>query len=57
MTLQNQINKTAQRIEMLSNKMKAMENAKVPTDEYREVQKQIDAATAKLSALNGRMEK
>lgn len=57
MTLQNQINKTAQRIEMLSNKMKAMENAKVPTDEYREVQKQIDAATVKLNALNGRMEK
>ena len=55
--LQNQMNTTAQKIETLSKKMKEMESAKVPTEEYKEVQAHITSTRDKLSALNEKMEK
>lgn len=55
--LQNQMNKTAQKIETLSKKMKEMETAKVPTEEYKEVQSHIISTRDKLGTLNEKMEK
>ena len=55
--LQNQMNKTAQKIESLSKKMKEMETVKVPTEEYKEVQAHIQSTRDKLSALDEKMEK
>lgn len=57
MNLQNQMRKTAQKIETLSKHMSDMEKAKVPTDAYKEVQAHINSTIQKQSALNERMEK
>lgn len=56
-SLKEQMNKTAQKIESLKNKMESLEKAKIPTDEYKEVQSQIESTKTKLNALNERMEK
>lgn len=57
MNLQNRMVKVAQKIDTLTKKMSEMENAKVPTDAYKEVQAHINSTTQKLSVLNDRMEK
>lgn len=57
MSLENNLKKNAGEAELLASKMKKLENAKIPTEEYKAVQKQIESTRAKLSALNERMEK
>lgn len=57
MSLENKMKKTGSEAELLASKMKKLENAKIPTEEYKEVQKHIADTRTKLSALNERMEK
>ena len=57
MSLENKMKKTADEAELLASKMKKLENAKIPTEDYKAVQKQIESTRSKLSAVNERMEK
>lgn len=56
-TLQNRIVKTADTIESLRSKMDALKNAKIPTEAYVTVQKQIDAYDKKFGNLIDKQEK
>ena len=57
MQLENRMEKTARKAQQLEAAMREMENRKIPTDEYKEVQDQIQKAQDRLSGLNDRMEK
>lgn len=49
--------KTAKKAQSLETAMQELENTRIPTDEYKAVQEQIQKAQTKLGALNDRMEK
>lgn len=51
LTLENRIVKTANKIDALTGKMEVFKNQKIPTEEYKAVQEQIDKAQAKLETL------
>lgn len=55
--MQNQMSKTAQKVASITKKMDEMKNAKVPTEEYKEVQAHIAKTKERLTALNEKMEK
>lgn len=55
--MQNQMSKTAQKVASITKKMDEMKNAKVPTEEYKEVQAHIAKTKDQLTALNEKMEK
>lgn len=57
MQLENRMEKTARKAQQLEDAMREMESRKIPTEEYEEVQTQIQKAQDKLSGLNDRMEK
>lgn len=57
MTLENRIVKTADKVASLRSKMDSLKNAKIPTQEYKEIQKQIEDTEKKLTALSERQEK
>lgn len=57
MQLENRMEKTVRKAQQLENAMREMESRKIPTEEYKEVQTQIQKAQDKLSGLNDRMEK
>lgn len=57
MQLENRMEKTARKAQQLEDAMREMESRKIPTEEYKEVQTQIQKAQDKLSGLNDRMEK
>jgi len=50
-TLENRMQKTADKAAQLRESMRKMENAKVPTQEYAEIQKQIEKANAEFEKL------
>lgn len=52
-----QISKASEKASELAREMQEMESAKVPTDEFAAVQKEIEDTTQKMNALNDRMEK
>ncbi|MBD5543747.1 MAG: hypothetical protein HDR01_05785 [Lachnospiraceae bacterium] len=56
-TLENKIVKTADKIASLHSKMESLKEAKIPTQEYIEVQKQIEATQKKLDILSERQER
>lgn len=49
--LENKIVKTADRISELTNKMQQMKDAKIPTEEYSKLQKELDSAVKKYEEL------
>lgn len=51
MTLENRIVKTADKIAGLRSKMDALKDAKVPTTEYQNLQKELDTATKELEKM------
>lgn len=55
--LENQIAKSSKKASELNSELRRMEQQKIPTEEFKEVQKQIDESESKLSKLNDRMEK
>lgn len=57
MQIANRMEKTARKAQQLEDAMREMESRKIPTEEYKEVQTQIQKAQDKLSGLNDRMEK
>lgn len=57
MQLENRMEKTARKAQQLEDALREMESRKIPTEEYKEVQTQIQKAQDKLSGLNDRMEK
>lgn len=57
MQLENRMEKTARKAQQLEDAMREMESRKIPTEEYKEVQTQIQKSQDKLSGLNDRMEK
>lgn len=57
MQIENRMEKTAKKAQDLENAMRDLEKSKIPTDEYKEVQDQIQKAETKLSSLNDKMEK
>lgn len=57
MQMENRMEKTAQKAQKLESAMRELENQKIPTEEYEEVQNQISKAEEKLSSLNDRMSK
>lgn len=57
MQIENRMEKTARKAQQLEDAMREMESRKIPTEEYKEVQTQIQKAQDKLSGLNDRMEK
>ena len=57
MQLENRMEKTARKAQDLEKAMRELEGRKIPTDDYKEVQNQIQKAQDKLSSLNDRMEK
>ena len=57
MQLENRMEKTARKAQQLEDAMREMESRKIPTEEYKEVQTQIQKGKDKLSGLNDRMEK
>ena len=57
MQIENRMEKTAKKAQNLEAAMRELENSKIPTDEYKEVQDQIQKAETKLSSLNDKMEK
>ena len=57
MQVENRMEKTAQKAQKLESAMRELENQKIPTEEYEEVQNQISKAEKKLSSLNDRMSK
>lgn len=57
LSLENRLSKFAKKASAITDEMRKMESAKLPTDEFAAVQKQIDDTTKKINALNDRMEK
>lgn len=57
MTLENRIVKTADKVAGLRSKMDALKGAKIPTQEYAEIQRQIESAEKKIADLQVRQEK
>lgn len=57
MTLENRIVKTADKIASLRSKMDSLKDAKIPTEEYKEISVQIEKATQKIDELRARQEK
>lgn len=57
MTLENRIVKTADKIASLRSKMDSLKDAKIPTEEYKEISVQIEKATQKIDELKARQEK
>lgn len=55
--LEKEMQKTARNIDSLKNKMNALSAVKTPTQDYKDVSKQIADAEKKQAALNDRMEK
>lgn len=56
-SLENSISKTADKITSLRSKMDALKNVKTPTQEYKEIQAQIESTEKKISDLEGKQEK
>lgn len=56
-SLESSISKTADKIASLRSKMDALKDVKIPTDEYKAIQNQIDATEKKLDDLLARQEK
>lgn len=56
-SLESSISKTADKIASLRSKMDALKGVKLPTDEYKAIQNQIDATEKKLDDLLARQEK
>ena len=63
LAIENQIAKTADKIDLLKQKMSAMKDSAAPTSEYKSLQNQIEKATlsldeliAKEESLTGRMQ-
>lgn len=56
-SLESSISKTADKIASLRSKMDALKDVKLPTDEYKAIQDQIDATEKKLDDLLARQEK
>lgn len=56
-TLESNISKTANKIASLRSKMDALKDVKIPTQEYTEVQKQIEITEKKINDLLARQEK
>ena len=56
-TLENRLSKFAKKASTVTDEMRKMESAKIPTDEFAAAQKQIEDTSKKMSALNDRMEK
>lgn len=57
MTLENRIVKTADKVASLRSKMDALKGVQIPTQEYAEIQKQIEATEKKITDLVSRQEK
>lgn len=57
MTLENRIVKTADKIASLRSKMDSLKDAKIPTQEYAEIQRQIESTEKKIADLQARQEK
>ena len=55
--LEASMNKTASKAKELTDKMITLENTKIPTQEYQEIEKQINADSAALNKLKERMDK
>lgn len=55
--LANQIQKTSDKIASLRSKMDALKDVQIPTQEYAEIQKQIEATEKKINDLMARQEK
>lgn len=55
--LESSISKTADKIASLRSKMDALKDVKLPTDEYKAIQNQIDATEKKINDLLARQEK
>lgn len=55
--LENQLSKSAKKAEKLTEELREMEKQKIPTEEFRKVQQQIEESTKKLGMLNDRMTK
>lgn len=56
-SLENRMKKTADKIASLRSKMESLKDVKIPTQEYKEVQKQIEATEKKINDLVARQEK
>lgn len=56
-SLENRMKKTADKISSLRSKMESLKDVKIPTQEYKEVQKQIEATEKKINDLVARQEK
>ena len=56
-TLENRLSKFAKKASIVTDEMRKMESAKIPTDEFAAAQKQIEDTSKKINALNDRMEK
>lgn len=56
MQLENRMEKTARKAQQLETAMREMENRKIPTDEYKEVQDQIQKAQELLKAYQNQMD-
>lgn len=57
LSMENRILKATDKVSKLHEKMNTLANAKVPTEEFKEIQTQITSSERKLCALEGRMEK
>ncbi len=57
MALENRIKKTADKVASLRSKMESLKGVQIPTQEYAEIQKQIESTEKKLSDLVARQEK
>ena len=55
--LENRMQKTAQKAQQLESEMRKLEQQKIPTEEFLEIQKQIENAEHRLASLNDRMTK
>lgn len=55
--LESSISKTALKIASLRSKMDALKDVKIPTDEYKEIQNQIEATEKKINDLQASQEK
>ncbi len=56
-SLESSISKTADKIAYLRSKMDALKDVKLPTQEYKEIQTQIEATEKRITALQARQEK
>ena len=56
MQLENRMDKTARKAQQLEDAMREMESRRIPTDDYKELQDQIQKAQDKLSAFKKEME-